>query len=124
MLGDLSMTLCDPFAINFLATSALKIMNHQVERDGVPRENAVLHLLLRMLALGLSAWEMIETQEFAEPKLDSSLVTRFIPALMSLIVDDQVRALNNKMPAEERETATIIIEHSGPPPEAYQVSRS
>ncbi len=118
------MTLCDPFAINFLATSALKIMNHQVERDGVPRENAVLHLLLRMLALGLSAWEMIETQEFAEPKLDSSLVTRFIPALMSLIVDDQVRALNNKMPAEERETATIIIEHSGPPPEAYQVSRS
>ena len=60
------MTLCDPFAINFLATSALKIMNHQVDRDGMPRENAVLHLLLRMLTLGLSAWEMIETQEFAE----------------------------------------------------------
>ena len=57
------MTLCDPFAINFLATSALKIMNHQVDRDGMPRENAVLHLLLRMLTLGLSAWEMIETQE-------------------------------------------------------------
>ena len=66
VLGDLSMTLCDPFAINFLATSALKIMNHQVDRDGMPRENAVLHLLLRMLTLGLSAWEMIETQEFAE----------------------------------------------------------
>lgn len=30
VLGDLSMTLCDPFAINFLASSAMKIMNHQV----------------------------------------------------------------------------------------------
>ena len=32
VLGDLSMTLCDPFAINFLANSALKIMNHQVNK--------------------------------------------------------------------------------------------
>merc|ERR1719500_579584 len=120
VLGDLSMTLCDPFAINFLATSALKIMNHQVDRDGMPRENAVLHLLLRMLTLGLSAWEMIETQEFAERKLEPSLVTKFIPALMSLIVDDSVRALNNKLPPDERESAHIIIEHSGPPPDAYQ----
>eukprot|EP00095_Tigriopus_kingsejongensis_P003367 maker-scaffold153_size302544-snap-gene-0.8 protein:Tk03367 transcript:maker-scaffold153_size302544-snap-gene-0.8-mRNA-1 annotation:"hypothetical protein KGM_17840" len=120
VLGDLSMTLCDPFAINFLASSALKIMNHQVERDGMPRENAILHLLLRMLVLGLSAWEMIETQEFAEPKLDTKLVTRFIPALMSLIVDDQVRAQNNKLPVEDRAAAQIVIEHSGPPPEAYQ----
>ena len=45
-----------------------------------------------MLILGLSAWEMIETQEFAEPKLDPDLVTRFLPCLMSLIVDDQVSA--------------------------------
>lgn len=80
VLGDLSMTLCDPFAINFLATSALKIMNHQVDRDGMPRENAVLHLLLRMLTLGLSAWEMIETQEFAEvglPRLYLNLQLRY-----------------------------------------------
>ncbi len=90
VLGDLSMTLCDPFAINFLATSALKLVNHQLEREQMPRDNAVLHLLLRMLALGLSAWSLIETQEFAEPRLDPGLVTRFVPALMSLAVDDQV----------------------------------
>ena len=115
------MTLCDPFAINFLASSALKIMNHQVERDGMPRDNPILHLLLRMLVLGLSAWEMIEAQEFSEPKLDSKLVTKFIPAMMSLMVDDQVRATNNKLPAEERIGAQITIDHSGPPPEVYQV---
>ena len=41
---------------------------------------------------------------------------------MSLIVDDSVRALNNKLPPDERESAHIIIEHSGPPPDAYQVN--
>ncbi len=119
VLGDLSMTLCDPFAINFLATSALKLMNHQVEKEQMPRENPILHLLLRMLVLGLSAWSMIESQEFAEPRLDPRLVTRFIPGLMSLIVDDHVRSVNAKLPAEERDTAHIVIEHSGPPPEAF-----
>ena len=53
-------------------------------------------------------------------KLEPSLITRFIPALMSLIVDDSVRALNNKLPPDERESAHIIIEHSGPPPDAFQ----
>lgn len=52
-------------------------------------------------------------QEFKEPKLDSQVVTKFMPALMSLMVDDQVRTLNSKMPPDERESAITIIEHSG-----------
>lgn len=36
-----------------------------------------------------------------------------MPALMSLMVDDQVRTLNSKMPPDERESAITIIEHSG-----------
>merc|ERR1719273_2392143 len=120
VLGDLSMTLCDPFAINFLATAAMKIMNHQVSNEALPRDNAILHLLLRMLGLGLSAWDMIDTQEFMEPKVDIQLITKFIPALMSLVVDDQVRSFNSKLPVDEREPAIAIIEHSGPPPDAFQ----
>merc|ERR1719242_2212457 len=53
VLGDLSMTLCDPFAINFLSTSGMKLVNHCVTQEGLPREQPVLLLLLRMLALGL-----------------------------------------------------------------------
>jgi len=120
VLGDLSMTLCDPYAINFLATSAIKILHHLINNEGLPRENTVLILLLRMLALGLSAWFMIDTQEFREPKLDSQIVTKFIPALMSLMVDDQVRALHSKLPPDERESAITIIDHSGPAPDACQ----
>jgi len=119
VLGDLSMTLCDPFAINFLSTSAMKLINICVEKENLPRDQAVLILLLRMLGLGLGAWEMIQSQDFREPKLELPLILQFLPAMMSLIVDDQVRALNAKFPAEERDTASIIIDHSGPPPDMY-----
>lgn len=37
VLGDLSMTLCDPYAINFLATSAIKILHHLIHVEGMPR---------------------------------------------------------------------------------------
>ncbi|XP_054712740.1 negative elongation factor B-like [Uloborus diversus] len=120
VLGDLSMTLCDPYAINFLATSALKIITYLISQEGYARENAVLVLLLRMLALGLQAWEMISTQVFKEPKLDVQLVTKFLPSLMSLMVDDQIRAINSKLPRDDRESAITTIEHFGPPPDAYQ----
>lgn len=86
MLGDLSMILCDPYAVNFLASSAIKIALHLINSESLPRDNAVLLLLLRMLALGLSAWQMIDTQVFKEPKLDGQVVTKFLPALMSLMV--------------------------------------
>jgi len=62
VLGDLSMMLCDPYAVHFLATSSLKILQHLVTNEGLPRENHILILLLRMLALGLSAWQMIDSQ--------------------------------------------------------------
>ncbi|XP_050674407.1 negative elongation factor B [Leptidea sinapis] len=120
ILGDLSMTLCDPFAVNFLATSAIKILHHLINTEGLPRDNTILILLLRMLALGLGSWNIINTQEFKEPKLDSQVVTKYMPALMSLMVDDQVRALHNKLPPDERESAITTIEHSGPPPDACE----
>uniref|UniRef100_A0A182J8F9 Negative elongation factor B n=1 Tax=Anopheles atroparvus TaxID=41427 RepID=A0A182J8F9_ANOAO len=120
VLGDLSMTLCDPYAINFLATSAIKILHHLINVEGLSRENTILILLLRMLALGLSAWIMIDSQDFKEPKLDSQVVTKFLPALMSLMVDDQVRNLHSKLPPDERESAITTIEHSGPAPDAVE----
>lgn len=41
--------------------------------------------------------------------------------MMSLMVDDLVRQLNSHLPQDDRETAITTIEHSGPPPDAYQV---
>ena len=52
-------------------------------------------------------------QEFREPRLDPQVVTKFVPSLVSLMVDDQVRALNQRLPPDERASAITIIEHSG-----------
>ena len=120
ILGDLSMTLCDPYAINFLASSAIKILLHLVSVDGLPRSNSVLILLLRMLSLGLSAWRMIDTQDFKESKFDIQILTKFLPALTSLMVDDQARNFHSRLPPDERANALIVIDHEGPVPEAIE----
>ncbi len=52
------------------------ILFQQVSNDQLPRDNNNLHLLLRMLSLGLSAWSMIDSQEFTETKLQPEVVTR------------------------------------------------
>jgi len=119
VLGDLSMILCDPYAINFLALTVIRLLNHLIANDSMPRDNQVLVLVLRMLALGLHSWDMIQRQVFREPKLEPAIVTRFLPALVSLMVDDEVRKLNSRLPLDEREAAIAVIEHSGPPPDAY-----
>ena len=120
VIGDLSVTLCDPYAINFLATSTFKILNHIINNETLARDNQALVLILRMLNLGLHAWDILNSHVYREPKLDSELFTKFLPILMSLMVDDQVRNVNSKLPPDDRESALTIIEHSGPPPDLYQ----
>ncbi|XP_054153940.1 negative elongation factor B-like [Oppia nitens] len=120
VLGDISMTLCDPYAINFLALSCMKIINHHIQSETLARDNNILMLLLRMLNLGLHSWDVLNSQVFREPRLDPDLITKFVPILMSFIVDDQVRSVNSKLPPDDRESALAIIEHSGPPPDSYQ----
>ena len=121
VLGDISMTLCDPYAINYLANQCMKYLNHYVSlAESLPRENQTLILLLRLLNLGLHSWDILNSQVFREPKMDPNIITRFLPILMSFIVDDQVRSLNAKLPPDDHESALTVIEHSGPPPDLYQ----
>lgn len=97
VLGDLSMILCDPHATNTITLSAVKAMQQAVTSECLPRSNDELILLLRMLALGLGAWGMIDSQMFKEPKLDVSLVTRLLPSLLSVMVDDQISIIDVKL---------------------------
>lgn len=70
---------------------------------------------------GCAGWR---PQEFREPRLDPQVVTKFVPSLVSLMVDDQVRALNQKLPPDERASAITIIEHSGEIPEPAAASQT
>ncbi|CAH1787231.1 unnamed protein product [Owenia fusiformis] len=97
VLGDLSMILCDPFAVNTICLSTIKCLQHCVNVDMLPRENGELILLLRMLSLGLGAWDMIDSQDFKEPKLDSLLILKFLPAVVTMMVDDQLNTVITKI---------------------------
>lgn len=151
---DLSITLSDPYAINFLATRAIKILNNLTSTEGLPRDNPILALILRMLNLGLHSHDIFksantketkppetkkkkvrgkakekeevkvedERKPVKEPELDPEIITKFLPVLMSLMVDDQVRSVNSKLPPDDRQSALTIIEHSGPPPDVYAAS--
>ncbi|KAM6117591.1 negative elongation factor B isoform 2-T2 [Phoenicopterus ruber ruber] len=70
VLGDLSMILCDPFAINTLALSTIRHLQDLVGQDTLPRE--------------------------------VELITKFLPMLMSFVVDDHTFNVDQKLPSEEK----------------------
>lgn len=122
VLADISMILCDPYAIHFLATSAFKIINHLITMEALPRGHPVLVLILRCLNLGLHSWDIIESSVYREPRLDVKIFTKFLPIMMSILVDDAIVGLSASKSGQAggRESALAIIEHSGPPPESFQ----
>ncbi|XP_071259752.1 negative elongation factor B-like isoform X2 [Salvelinus alpinus] len=102
VLGDLSMILCDPFASNTLVLSTVRNLQELLSQDALPRDSPDLMLLLRMLSLGQGAWDMIDSQVFKEPRLELEVVTRFLPAMLSVLVDDYTFTVEQKLPSEEK----------------------
>ncbi|MBN3299457.1 NELFB factor, partial [Amia calva] len=105
VLGDLSMILCDPFASNTLVLSTVRNLQELLGQDALPRDSPDLLLLLRMLCLGQGAWDMIDSQVFKEPR-DLEVVTRFLPAMLSVVVDDYTFTVEQKLPNEEKSSLT------------------
>ncbi|XP_036835503.1 negative elongation factor B isoform X3 [Oncorhynchus mykiss] len=102
VLGDLSMILCDPFSSNTLVLSTVRNLQELLSQDALPRDSPDLMLLLRMLSLGQGAWDMIDSQVFKEPRLELEVVTRFLPAMLSVLVDDYTFTVEQKLPSEEK----------------------
>ncbi|KAK0065609.1 negative elongation factor B-like isoform X1 [Biomphalaria pfeifferi] len=101
VLGDLSMVLSDPYALNIILQSLMKMLQNCVNTDTLPRDSADLQLLCRMTALGLNAWEMIDSGHFREPKLDPTFFTKFLAYIVSLMAEDQIRHFSGKVPGEK-----------------------
>ncbi|KAJ7334424.1 hypothetical protein OS493_014738 [Desmophyllum pertusum] len=97
VLGDIAMILCDPFAINTVSKSVIKLLQKLVNTESLPRSCADASFLLRVLNLGVSAWEMISNQHFTEVALSGELIHKFLPLLMSLMVDSSLQSLGNKL---------------------------
>ncbi|ELT91507.1 hypothetical protein CAPTEDRAFT_172048 [Capitella teleta] len=104
VLGDLSMILCDPHAIHTLSMSVTKALQLATSSESLPRYQEDLIIVLRMLRLGLLSWQMVDSQQFKEMKLEATFITKFLPGIVSLMVDDQVQLLSGRLD----ETATQL----------------
>ena len=113
-LGDIAMALADPYAIDFLSQSIMRLLNNILRNESLPRENNNLHFLMRMLNLGLHAHEIIVSQKFQEPKFNVELITVFLPMLIGFMADDHVRMIHSKLPADNHEEALLVIEQAPP----------
>ncbi|GFO06166.1 negative elongation factor b [Plakobranchus ocellatus] len=99
-VGDLSIVLCEPYAMNIVLQSVMKALQHCVTTETLPRDNPDLVLLCRMTLLGLNAWEIVDSNTSVEPKLDPAFFTKFLAYMVSLMAEDQVRYFTAKLPGE------------------------
>ncbi|EDO30397.1 predicted protein [Nematostella vectensis] len=107
VLGDIAMILCDPFAINTIAKSIIKLLHRLANTDTLPRTSEDITFLLRLLNLGVSAWDMIEKQAFKEIPVNDELASKFLPFIMSLMVDSSLNTLNGKVPEDDIEEGLV-----------------
>lgn len=105
VLGDLSMILCDPFAVNTMLLSIMQALQNVLTHESLPRDSAELVLLIRMLALGQAAWDIINNQVFKEPRIDLDIVTKFVPSLSVVAMCDIISSFHTKMNCLEKSLA-------------------
>lgn len=119
ILGELAFALFNPYAVNFLVKTIMRILNTQINNESMPRDHQTLQFLLRLLNLGLHAHEILYSP--GEPKFNPDILTKFLPIIMGFMVDDSVRSVNAKLPPDDRESALTIIEHCGTPPNIFNI---
>ncbi|XP_067933614.1 negative elongation factor B-like isoform X2 [Watersipora subatra] len=108
VLGDLAMVLADPYALHTCCQTLLKLLHTSASGENLPRANGDYILIFRMIQLGLNAWTMMDTANFKEPKLSHKLITQFLPAIESLMVDEQIRSHSQRLPDAVVESAEDI----------------
>ncbi|KAK0412343.1 hypothetical protein QR680_006157 [Steinernema hermaphroditum] len=103
VIAELAMVAGDSHILHFIGTLTMKVLRdmaaHMVH---LPRDNATLQYLLKMLHMGLYAREII-AEEQPMTAIDPDLTTKFLPNFVKLIAEDVVRAEIAKASAEVRE---------------------
>ncbi|KAK3748650.1 hypothetical protein QZH41_015350 [Actinostola sp. cb2023] len=108
---DIAMILCDPFAVNTIAKSIIKLLHRLAHSETLPRSTNDIHFLLKLLSLGVGAWDMIEKQAFREIIVNPDLAGKFLPFIMSLMVDSSLRSYAEKVPEEDIEEELLVVGH-------------
>lgn len=101
ILGDLAMIAGDPHTLHFLCQLISKVLSHCLANESLPRDHSALQLVLRLLSVGLNAWNMHSLGEYKEPKIDSIIYTKFLSSLMVQMCEDVCRLTAEKVSLDE-----------------------
>ena len=88
VMGDIAMVLCDPYATYTIVSSIIQQLLRLNNMDLLPRSSSELMFLIRLLSLSTSAWNIIKTQSFSEIPVNHNIITKFLPMLMSVMLDN------------------------------------
>ncbi|UJR15045.1 hypothetical protein I4U23_002018 [Adineta vaga] len=83
--------LADPNVISILAKSCILSLHKQVDDEiPLPRSNKELQFLLKLLNMGLCAWDVLDGAMSYHDPIDSKLLTNYLPFLIRLIVENRL----------------------------------
>lgn len=88
VMGDIAMVLCDPYATYTIATSILHQLAKMNSSEILPRMSTELVFLVRLMSLSCTAWDIIKAQSFTEIPVNTNVITKFLPMLMSLMLEN------------------------------------
>lgn len=87
IIPDIAFILADPFVIDMLSRNAISLLNRSIQSELLPRNCTELIFVLRLLSLGLTAKELMESKANKEPKMDAVLITVYLPKLAYFLTD-------------------------------------
>jgi len=97
VLGEMGMILRDPPVYFFLAREALKRLQRVVEHQALPKQDAPLIFLSRLLQIATDCRSMLREKSFKFYKVDEGLVRDFYPKLAASFVDKKMQKLGKEV---------------------------
>lgn len=106
IIADAAFILADPFVVDMLARNAISYLNRCVQNELLPRNCTELIFVLRLLYLSLFSFDVINTPGYKEQKMDSILITEYLPNLAYFITDYYEKLYDDSLEALNTTTAT------------------
>lgn len=97
VLGDISMLLRDPYALNVACRSIIACLQDTQKQWKLPRESTDLESLLRIVQLGLKALSILDSKDYSLDVLDGGIVMKFLPELMSLMLESSFTVISERL---------------------------
>ncbi|KAF9559690.1 Cofactor of BRCA1 [Mortierella alpina] len=95
--GDIAMILNDPFTSNMIASRLLVLLNEATQNGRVAHSDSTLVWTATMLHLGSHARKIVQQQRFRIPKVEASVLEKFMTTMTNCILDDTLGMLKQDM---------------------------